>query len=178
MNIELSRAALYAQSADHTRKLSTNQQKVRPQPQGWCCMHTIVPMTVIEARYFAWAQGGVVADASCDVIQSCDTWPTFFPGPIGYQSSSCQPETCCPDPVVEPAENPLGSRPGGDQEAPRPHSGAGPHQNCGAARRRAVQPSSPRFSRNHRRRKDVRPTGGRRRRRRGQRGIEVGIQGV
>jgi len=38
-------------------------------------------------------------------------------------------------PVAVPAENPLGSRPGGDQEAPRPHSGAGPHQNCGAARR-------------------------------------------
>ena len=33
-------------------------------------------------------------------------------------------------PVAEPAENPLGSRPGRDQEAPRSHSGAGPHQNC------------------------------------------------
>ena len=42
----------------------------------------------------------------------------------------------------------------------------------------AVQPSGPRFSRNYRRRKDVRPTGGRRQRRRCQRGFGVGTQGA
>ena len=30
-------------------------------------MHTIVPMTVVEACYFVWAQGGIVVEASCDI---------------------------------------------------------------------------------------------------------------
>jgi len=50
------------------------------------------------------------------------------------------------------------------------------HQNRGAARQRPVQPSGPSFSRNYRCRKDVRPTGGRGRRRSGQRGLRVGEQ--
>jgi len=43
------------------------------------------------------------------------------------------------------------------QKAPGPDLGTRSHQNRGAARRRAVQPSGPIFSRNYRCRKDVRP---------------------
>jgi len=44
--------------------------------------------------------------------------------------------------------------------------GESPHQDRGAVCRRAVQPGDPRLSRDNRRRKDERPTGGRRGRRR------------
>jgi len=80
--------------------------------------------------------------------------------------------------VAMPAETPLGSRLRRDQKAPGPDPRTRSHQNCGAARRRAVQPSGPSFSHNYRCRNDVRPTGGRRRRRRGQRGFGVGRQGA
>ena len=33
----------------------------------------VIPITVVEARHFVWAQGGAVVDASCDIKLSCDT---------------------------------------------------------------------------------------------------------
>ena len=75
-------------------------------------------------------------------------------------------------PVMEkPAEDPLGNRPRGDQEASGPNPGERLHQGRGAVCRRAVQPGDSRLSRDNRRRKDGRPTGGRRGRRSGQRGL-------
>ena len=62
--------------------------------------------------------------------------------------------------VEEPAEDPLGHRPGGNQEAPRPGPGRRSHQDRGAIRGRAVQPGDPRFRRDNRRRQDGWPTEG------------------
>ena len=76
----------------------------------------------------------------------------------------------------KPAEDPMDNRPGGVQEASGPNPGKRPHQDRGAVCRRAVQPGDPRLSRDNGRRKDGRPTGGRRGRRRGQRGLGVGRQ--
>jgi len=63
-----------------------------------------------------------------------------------------------------------------NRKPPEPDQGTRSHQNRGAARRRTVQSSGPRFSRDYRCREDVRPTGGRGRRRSGQRGFRVGEQ--
>jgi len=41
-------------------------------------MHTVVPMTVVEALYFVWAQGGVVDDASYDITWSSYSLPPNF----------------------------------------------------------------------------------------------------
>ena len=48
------------------------------------------------------------------------------------------------------------------KKLPGPTPGERLHQNRGAVCRRAVQSGDPRLSRDNRRRKDVRPTGGRR----------------
>ena len=50
-------------------------------------------------------------------------------------------------PMEKPAEDPLDGRPEGDKEAPRPHTGQGPYQHRGAARRRAVQSGDSSFTR-------------------------------
>jgi len=63
-------------------------------------------------------------------------------------------------------KTPLGNRPGGDQQASGPNPGERQHQDRRAVCRRAVQPGDLRLSRDNRRRKDGRPTGGRRVRRR------------
>ena len=75
--------------------------------------------------------------------------------------------------VAMPAENPLDSRLRRDQKAPGPTRGRDPTK---IAELLADEPSGPSFSRNYRCRKDVRPTGGRGRRRSGQRGLRVGEQ--
>ena len=81
-----------------------------------------------------------------------------------------------PEPRTPVQELPSVAMPARDQEALGPYPGTRSHQNRGAARRRAVQPNGSSFSRNYRCHEDVRPTGGRGRRRSGQ--GERGTQGA
>ena len=79
-------------------------------------------------------------------------------------------------PMEKPAKIPVGNRPEGDEEAPRPNPEETPYQHHGAARGRAVQPGGAPVPSDYRHRPDVRPTGGRGRRGCGQRGLGVGSE--
>jgi len=54
--------------------------------------------------------------------------------------------------MEKPTKDPLDDRLGRGKNAPWPNPGQGPHQDCGAVRRRAVQPGDSRFPRYNRRR--------------------------
>ena len=70
MNIELRQVVLYANDP----KTFYKSIESTPTPSRMVLyMHTIVLMTVVEARYFEWAQGGIVVDTSYDIIRSYDT---------------------------------------------------------------------------------------------------------